>query len=221
MGGTILYSHGTSNSKGVAVLIKKKAPVKIGKVNRDEFGRTVMCEITFKKYHFNLVALYAPNRDDPEFFVQVFTKLTEFEKTTGINEKIIVGDFNLVMDIEKDEQGGRPFVTHSLSQELLKTYMEEEGVIDVWRFRKPDKIRMTWKTLNPQPIFERLDMILLSANLVAGVGGKGISPSYLSDHDIPWITLTTNDEVKGKGFWRLNNSLLSDPEYKTDKRVDR
>ena len=42
--------------------------------------------------------LYAPNNDDPTFFTSVFERLPDFKG----DEVIIGGDYNLVLDVEKD-----------------------------------------------------------------------------------------------------------------------
>ena len=46
--------------------------------------------------------LYAPNNDDPTFFTSVFERLADFK----CDEVIIGGDYNLVLDVEKDKKGG-------------------------------------------------------------------------------------------------------------------
>ena len=49
-----------------------------------------------------LTNIYAPNNDDSNFFTSVFSHLADFK----CNEIIIGGDFNLVLDVEKDKKGG-------------------------------------------------------------------------------------------------------------------
>ena len=51
-----------------------------------------------------LVNIYAPNNDDPFFFENVFNHLLTFE----CEETILGGDFNLVLDVQKDKKGGNP-----------------------------------------------------------------------------------------------------------------
>ena len=42
-----------------------------------------------------------------------------------------------------------------------------------------------------------------------------IKPGYISDHCIINLTLEISTQNKGKGFWKLNTSLLHDQEYAT------
>ena len=123
-----------------------------------------------------------------------------------------MGDFNLILDKQKDKIGGRQG-THEKVRHIVSAYIEEEALVDVWRLKHPESNLMTWKVLKPKPIYERLDLILMSVKLIEHVGMEGISPTYLSDHDIPWVTLSCNKPGKGSGFWRLNVSLLSESEY--------
>ena len=44
-GGTIVFSHGSTNVRGVAILIKKKCGVKVKKAKIDSDGRMVMVSV--------------------------------------------------------------------------------------------------------------------------------------------------------------------------------
>ena len=57
-----------------------------------------------------LINIYAPNNDDPSFFESVLKMLLSFEG----EECVWGGDFNLVLAVQKDKEGGRP-VTHEKS----------------------------------------------------------------------------------------------------------
>ena len=211
-GGRILFSHGSKDSKGVMILIRKNAPVKIGKTFSDLEGRTIACELGYEDKKFSLVNIYAPNKDDPIFFLSLFIKLAEFEIEIGCTNKVILGDFNLVLDLEKDKQGGNKS-THEKAANTLKSYMDDEALCDVWRLKHPDSTLMTWKVLKPKAIFERLDFILVSSDLVDNIKAEGIGTAYLSDHGIPWVVMSPIQAPKGRGFWKLNTRLLADKEY--------
>ena len=49
-----------------------------------------------------LAYIYAPNKDNPAFFEDLFYNLSDF----NCDDIVIVGDFNLVLDVEKDKRGG-------------------------------------------------------------------------------------------------------------------
>ena len=61
-GGDILFSHGQSNSRGVAIIISRR--LSQGKVvtllERDNDGRRISINIKFQEKQFTIVNLYAP-----------------------------------------------------------------------------------------------------------------------------------------------------------------
>ena len=72
--------------------------------------------------------MYGSNNDDPEFFKQFGENLLDF-----IRENIILaGDFNLVLEVEKDKQGGNPTTHNSALQELDK-FIQNLDLGDIWR----------------------------------------------------------------------------------------
>ena len=179
-----------------------------------------MIEGIFEDTKLIIVNLYTPNKDDPDFFVKNFLDLTSWENSKGMTQldKIIVGDFNLILDLEKEKIGGN-CTTHSKSVQVVKAYMNKENLIDVWLTNNPNATDMTWRKLKPSPILERLDLILMSATLVPKVKVVGIAPVYLSDHSIPWVVLAPHTTKHVRGFWRLNNSLLADNDYVSAMRT--
>ena len=70
-----------------------------------------------------------------------------------------------------------------------------------------------WKKVNPNKLFEHLDFFLISLPLVHMIHKVGIDPSFKTDHSLPWIGIYENKSERGPGFWKLNVSLLQDPEY--------
>ena len=57
-----------------------------------------------------LVNIYAPNDDNPAFFKNLLSHLLSF----NCDDIVWGGDFNLVLDVQKDKKGGNP-VTHKNS----------------------------------------------------------------------------------------------------------
>ena len=57
-----------------------------------------------------LVNIYAPNDDNPAFFKNLLSHLLSF----NCDDIVWGGDFNLVLDVQKDKKRGNP-VTHKNS----------------------------------------------------------------------------------------------------------
>ena len=58
---------------------------------------------------------------------------------------VLGGDFNLALDLTLDRQGGAKDL-HEKSREVLKKYLCQKNIVDVWREHNPDKFHFTWKT---------------------------------------------------------------------------
>ena len=65
-------------------------------------GHFIICDLETNGKLLTLANLYGPNEDDAIFFTSFFDHLSDFK----CEEIIIGGDFNLVLDLEKDKKGG-------------------------------------------------------------------------------------------------------------------
>ena len=59
----------------------------------------------------------------------------------------------MVLDQEKDHKAERPH-PHQQSAEYVNLYMQEAGIIDIWRFQNLDIFHYTWFRRNPFLIAE-------------------------------------------------------------------
>ena len=98
-GAKALWSHGSSNSKGTAILFNSKFAFNIVKYECDTNGRSVVVDLNVNDKLFTLVNIYAPNDDSPQFFKEIDAKLNNFT----CDSVIFGGDFNLVMNLTLDK----------------------------------------------------------------------------------------------------------------------
>ena len=89
--------------------------------------------------------IYALHEDDPNFF-QVFFSITY--QTLNVKKIIIGGDFNLVLDLEKDKRGGLAR-THKNALKVIQDVSENLGLTDIWRLLNPEARRYTWRQNQP------------------------------------------------------------------------
>lgn len=66
--GKVYYNEGTSNIRGVIILINKQLQFKCTKQMKDREGRILVLLGEMMGQNIMLVNVYAPNRDDPAFF---------------------------------------------------------------------------------------------------------------------------------------------------------
>lgn len=202
-GSNIYCSNGTSNSCGVMVLFKRDLPIQVIKTVKDGAGRLIVLECKFEAETFLLSNLYAPNQDSPGFFLQAFSLIEEF----GTVNKILGGDFNLVLNAIKDRNSASNYHPHALS--VVETYLEQAEMCDVWRLRNPDKRVFTWHRSKPSWQASRIDFFLVSNSMLNMVHKVNILAGFRSDHSSITLELRIANEVKrGKGVWKFNNSLL-------------
>ena len=88
--GEIVFSHGDSNARGVAILTAKNSGVKVISTQTDEDGRIIFCTTEYDGKKLLLCNCYAPNEDNPQFFEKIMEKLNTFSYDTCI----WAGDFN-------------------------------------------------------------------------------------------------------------------------------
>ena len=122
----------------------------------DPSGRYVICNITTENdLKFCLCALYAPNADTPAFFDAISQNIMDFE-----SKKIIIGDYNLVIDPAMDRYGSEH--NNHKSSAKLREIMEELNLCELWRCRNSMEHLYSWARGNQA---SRIDFTLVSHGL--------------------------------------------------------
>ena len=149
-----IFSTYKSNKAGVCILFNNNFDFQIEKTYTDPQGRFIICDIKTNEKCFTLGNIYAPNEDNPTFFLDFFDHLADFK----CDDIIIGGDYNLVLDLEKDKMGGLT-KTHQNSVKVVQEFSEKLDLVDVWRILHPDTSRFTWRQRHPK-VHCRLDFFL-------------------------------------------------------------
>ena len=127
------FSHGSSHSKGVLVLVRDNLDFNFKSVKVDALGRYILLEAIIQDSSFLLLNVYAPNKcaEQCEFFKSISDELNAFM----VSEYSVVlgGDFNVVFDQDLDGSGGIKKVKDSVK--VLKDIMLEQDLLDIWRVR--------------------------------------------------------------------------------------
>ena len=82
--------------------------------------------------NYVIANIYGPNVDDPNFFQDVIKQIDSM----NTDLKIIAGDLNLYLETI-DKTGGTPR-THPNARDVLRPYINDANLLDVWRFMNPD-----------------------------------------------------------------------------------
>ena len=61
----------------------------------------------------------------------------------------------------------------------------------------------------------RIDMWLIPKNIVHKTKSCNIIQAPTPDHKAVVLEVQVSDRKRGKGYWKMNNSILTDEQYKT------
>ena len=140
-----------------------------------------------------IVSLYGPNRDDPEFYVELEERIND----VGFENIIIGADWNLVLDYTLDYYNYKHYNNIKAQEQLLNLVINLDLLV-IWRELYPEMRRYTWRRNTPLQQ-SRLDFFLLISDLLSTfVTHADIKARYRTDHSMITLTLTLGKESKYK-----------------------
>ena len=92
------FSSLSSNSRGVAILFNNNFEYKVIREKKERDGNFLALDLEIENNRLTLITLYGPNTDSPDFYDRIIETLGLFDN----DSYIVCGDFNLVVDPEKD-----------------------------------------------------------------------------------------------------------------------
>ena len=156
-GSKVYFSSFSSQSRGVAIFMKKNLCVEVLKQKSDSQGNLLSLLLEFDSKKILLTGIYGPNQDNAEFYKnKVFALFETWEPDFAV----FTGDWNLVMDQNKDTKNYL-HENNTQAKNEVKNKMEFFSLIDVWRELNPMAKKYTWtgKTTTPRKL-ARLDFFL-------------------------------------------------------------
>ena len=132
--GELIMSHGTSNSKGVAILFGEQLDYSIVNENTDPGGRFIIVWCLLQGNNFLLINSYAPidEKSQVSFLLEICEEIKNLD-----------GDFNFVFDADLEASDGNPNLKVR-SIETIQEIMLDLDLCDIWRIRNPEAKRFTW-----------------------------------------------------------------------------
>ncbi len=196
------FNSFASNSRGVAILINNSVSVDVKSIFKDPNGRFMIMSVILNGHHVILTNIYAPNSDDPQFFLDVFAQLDKFDSSF----LIVAGDLNLAVS-DLDYRGSRDRHSNVKASEIVNGLIDEFNLIDVWRHYHPNLRQYTRHQHNPK-VLSRLDYILISENMIGSTQNSKILPGINSDHSIVKLQFDIDPNPRGRGYWKMNCNYL-------------
>ena len=207
-GGKAFFSGNSSNSTGIGILFNSDVTFTLLEYKEIISGRLQVLKINISEIDIVLINIYGPNKDDLNFFNTVETVIKQYENET----LIIGGDFNSILDQDKDKRNGRK-ETNKQNREKINRLINEYELNDIWRVFNNDTEHFTWHSNHKPPIFCRLDYFLTSSNIINKTSKCNITTGIRSDHSLVYFIFNPYTEPRGPGYFKLNNSILFDAKY--------
>ena len=210
--GQCLFSHGTSNSGGLAVLLSKNIKCTKAATSKSLFqGRCMYVNLEINNLTIHIFNVHAPNIGEERitFLNQLHTQLSAIDK----NELIIVGgDFNSTLNPQLDRKSQKE--THVPSSNILQNLVTKHNLVDIWREHHPDQTQFTWfkDFTNAHSSAARLDRFYISNQFIDLTRNSQILPKYRSDH-CPVTFYIQLFSSKSSSHWCFNNSVLNEENY--------
>ena len=83
-----------------------------------------------------LINIYDPNRDDPEFYLELFNDINRYDLPV-----ILAGDFNLVLDPDRDT-ADYVNINNPKAKDQVLNLMTDCNLIDVWARNELGKVSL-------------------------------------------------------------------------------
>lgn len=121
-------------------------------------GRYTILYLTLNGFKTLICNVYALNKDDPQFFNSLFCEIDQFVP----DFMMLLGDLNLAINSRLDRIGT---CNNDKAATWLANHIENNKLVDLWRFLHPNDNGYTWRKLKPKPVFSRLDYCIMSDNM--------------------------------------------------------
>ena len=213
--GQFFFSHGKTNSCGVAITYYGSTNISVITTRTDSEDHIILLDMKYDDKNYILCNIYNPNHeasqvDTLEMFGDFLMGIPQWE-----TKEIIVGeDFNLFLDTELDAKCGRPTLKKRYVAKLFSV-IERFTLVDIWRVRNQNKRRYTFRQSHQAGYLQsRLDYFFVSNSLQGNICKTDIQVAFCTDHSpITFSPKPINNLPRGRSLWKFNNSLLQSDEY--------
>jgi exonuclease III len=217
-GPNIFFSHGESNSKGVCTIIPKNFSGKCELYHSDLEGRLLIVKISIDDTELYLFNLYFPTSNHETDQITLLMELNDHLTDNSAGNIVLGGDWNVILNdnLDKKSKSTNTCPNYKFRDNLLRL-IEEHNLIDCWRLSNPTAKKFTCRSGKGNGIatLSRIDMLIISENLLNIMTNNKIEAGYMTDHNYITVTLKIVKGTRGKGTWKFNNKLLYDKTYVT------
>ena len=154
-GGKIFFSHGSSHSRGVCILLNPHSTFHLRRVEADSEGRFLIVKVIIDEECFFVTNIYAPtDYSDQDCFIRLLSE--QLISNTDTSKVVISGDWNTTLN-PIDKRGGQPWKATNYRNSLM-------NLIDIYRQINLTKRYFTYES-KPLNLKSRIDFFLISRPL--------------------------------------------------------
>ena len=210
--GVSCWSEAGPTSARVVLLFSSDLQVSFCDHVSDQHGRLLRASVQIADSKQQVLTVYGPNpkrlNGSNQFFQQIDSYLDQKLPL------ILLGDFNMVEKPFQDRDGGNiRNLQHMYGLTALQRLLKDHNLVDALRTTNPKQRAFTWHC-KYNNIKSSIDRIYIPSSFVKYVSSSVISHFVWSDHDVCAMDLTLpTQQVRGKGYWRLNLQFLTHSKY--------
>ncbi|CAG2234745.1 KNTC1 [Mytilus edulis] len=208
------FSNGVSRSTGVITIVNKDLKLfKSHRVPTPLKGRLIHNSYDYNDTVINLLNLYAPQcglREEQRLFYDILLNyVSNVEQYSSKNKYILTGDFNFIEDkIDSNNMNCR---LNKYILDKFKSIKDTLKIKDVYREIHKDKANFTCYNISGSRT--RIDRFMPINEFINKISEIKHIPYKKSDHKMVQINIQYKRQKWGRGFWKMNNSLLENEKY--------
>ena len=98
------------------------------------------------------------------------------------------------------------------STDEVEAIRDDFELADNWRVLNPEAMHFTWRRENPE-IQCHLAFFLISFSFCSEIMEADIVPGYQTDHSMITFRMSTAQNPRGPGYWKLNTHHQTETQY--------
>uniref|UniRef100_A0A3Q3ASU9 Reverse transcriptase domain-containing protein n=1 Tax=Kryptolebias marmoratus TaxID=37003 RepID=A0A3Q3ASU9_KRYMA len=206
-GDQITYSHGTTKSAGVAILLNN-FPGKIIYTKHDSDGHWSLSVLHIED---SLIILgniygYCNISKNKELLTTIEVNVEQLKQRFSTKYVLLGGDWNMVMDEALDRFPNKFANVHP--NRTLSDFCNNLGLIDLWRDKHINEKQFSWFKSDASSR-SRIDFWLGTDDILKLTSDCSMSPTPLTDHcSINLLITPLPERLRHRGYWKFNANLL-------------
>ncbi|CAH2272682.1 Hypothetical predicted protein [Pelobates cultripes] len=192
-----------TKTKGVSIFIHKEVTFTLQR-------HFINLQGLFNATQYTLVTAYLPNDNPKKYLQSLLTKIDQYRH----GNLLICGDFNLSQTSldSSSQKGNRALQAQDMTHKHVSKILSLHDLYDVWRTLNPGDRDYTFYS-RVHNSYSCTDAFFVDRVTLPHVSECKIGEITWSDHSPVTLDLKDEFQFRGKGTWRLNDSLLHNEKF--------